>query len=66
MNLCVDMLSGGRPLQMNLQLARAVLSDTEGLPKSTFKPLILKGEKAQKCRTKGVVPERHLNTLETA
>ena len=49
---------------MNLQLARAVLSDTEELPKPRFNCLILKAEKHEKCRSKGVVPDCHLNTLE--
>ena len=41
-------------MQMNLQLARAVLSDTEELPKRRFEALILKGEKPRKWRSKGV------------
>ncbi len=39
---------------MNLQLARAVLSDTEELPKRRFEALILKCEKPRKWRSKGV------------
>ena len=50
--LCLD--ANWRKTKANEIAARTCgLGVTKGLPKSTFKPLISKGEKHEKCRGKG-------------